>query len=98
PVVAHGTVFLTNATPLTANDPDAGVSLRVLALDALTGKLIWDREVLRQTDPNALRKHDKNSHASPTPIYENGRIYAHFGHHGTACIDERGTVLWTTQE
>jgi outer membrane protein assembly factor BamB len=76
-------------------NPEQGVSLRVLALEAKTGKVLWDREVIHQTDPGALRKHDKNSHASPTPVYENGRVYAHFGHHGTACVDETGKVLWT---
>lgn len=95
PVVANGKIFLTNAVMVNEENPEQGVSLRVLSLDAKTGKGLWDREVIHQTDPEALRKHDKNSHASPTPIYEHGRIYAHFGHHGTACVDETGKVLWT---
>ncbi|MCC2671061.1 MAG: serine/threonine protein kinase [Armatimonadetes bacterium] len=98
PVVANGKIFLTDAAPLDSKDPDAGVSLRVTALTAATGKVAWDREIFRLTDPQALRKHDKNSHASPSPVYEKGRIYAHFGHHGTACVDETGKVLWSTQE
>ncbi len=101
PGVAKGRVFLTNAVSIpgaTEDAPDAGVSLRVLALDAKTGKLLWDTEVIQQRDPAALRKHDKNSHASPSPVLENGRIYAHFGHHGTACVDEAGKLIWKTQE
>jgi len=98
PITANGKIYLTNAVDVNADAPEAGVSLRVLALDAATGKRLWDQEIFRQTDPVALRKHDKNSHASPTPIWENGRIYAHFGHHGSACIDETGKVVWSTQE
>lgn len=98
PVVAGGRIFLTNAVVPDGADPMSVASLRVLALDAPTGKLLWDTEVFRQTDPAALRKHDKNSHASPTVIHESGRLYAHFGHHGTACLDTSGGVVWKTQE
>lgn len=97
-VVAKGRIFLTNARPVSKEDPAQGISLRVLALNAATGKEVWDTEVFRPTDPTVLRKHDKNSHASPTPIYEDGRIYAHFGHHGTACLDESGKIIWSTSE
>ena len=89
PIVIGSRVFLTNAVE---ND-DGGVSLRVVALDAETGAGIWDVEVFAQDDPGY--KHSKNSHASPTPIHENGRIYAHFGHLGTACLDaDSGEVRW----
>jgi outer membrane protein assembly factor BamB len=96
PVVAKGTIFLTNAVMVDAEKPELGVSLRVLAMNAATGKVKWDLEVLKETDPDSLRKHDKNSHASPTPIYENGKIYAHFGNHGTACVTEAGKLVWTS--
>lgn len=98
PVLAKGKIYLTNAVQMNEEDPAQGVSLRVLALNAATGKVLWDVETLKQTDPEALRMHGKNSHASPSPIWENGRIYAHFGHHGTACVDEAGKLLWTTKE
>ena len=98
PVVANGKIFLTNAAPLNGNNADAGIALQVLALNATTGKELWTREIFKLTDPEALRKHDKNSHASPTPIWEKGKIYAHFSHHGTACLDETGKILWSTQE
>ncbi|MBM3457694.1 MAG: hypothetical protein FJX77_04085, partial [Armatimonadetes bacterium] len=98
PILAEGKVFLTNAVPLTEADPARGVSLRVLALEARSGALLWDKEVLQQRDPEALHKHGKNSQASPTPIYEAGRIYAHFGHHGTACMDTAGNLVWRTQD
>jgi len=35
----------------------------------------------------------------PTPVLEEGRCYAHFGTHGTACIDTAtGKVLWENNE
>jgi outer membrane protein assembly factor BamB len=41
-----------------------------------------------------LRIHSKNSHASPTPLIADRRVYVHFGHQGTACLDLDGKVLW----
>ena len=98
PVVANGKIFLTNSTGLNGADPALAVSLRVLAVDASTGRTLWDAEVFQQLDVAALKMHQKNSQASPSVIYEQGKIYAHFGHHGTACVDEAGKVLWTNRE
>ena len=38
--------------------------------------------------------HSKNSHASPTPVVEGGKLYVHFGHMGTACLTTDGKVVW----
>src|SRR5262249_32531764 len=69
-------------------------SLRALCLDAETGKMLWDVEVLRQDGTTAPRIHAKNSHASPTPVTDGKRLYVHFGHQGTGCLDLSGKVLW----
>jgi len=98
PVVASGRIILTNAIPLTDGDESKGVSLRVFTIEAATGRAGWDTEIFQVTDEAALKMHKKNSHASPTVIYEAGKIYAHFGHYGTACVDETGKVLWTNRE
>ena len=87
PVLGGGKVFLTNA--VTAGE---GVSLRALRLDAETGKVEWDAELFEIE--KAPRIHRKNSHASPTPFLEAGRLYVHFGPHGTACLDLAGKVIW----
>ncbi len=40
-----------------------------------------------------------NSYASPTPAIEDGRVYAHFGTYGTACLDTpTGQILWTRRD
>jgi outer membrane protein assembly factor BamB len=69
-------------------------SLEALCLEARTGKLIWEQEVFRQDGTRAPRPHGKNTHASPTPLVHDGRLYVHFGHQGTACLDLAGKVLW----
>jgi outer membrane protein assembly factor BamB len=97
PVVIGDRIYLTSALPIGGvEDPKADRSLHALALDAATGKPVWDVEVFTATSP---RMHRKNSHASPTPVFENGRLYVHFGHLGTACLDAAtGKPVWATQE
>jgi outer membrane protein assembly factor BamB len=72
-----------------------GVSLRALALDRATGRIIHNVEVFRLTDAGSM--HAKNSHASPTPVLEGDRVYVHFGAHGTAALSASGEVVWKTQ-
>ena len=102
PIVADGRIYLTNSIATDDNNDGNFLndrsSLRVLALDAADGRVIWDSEVFNVELPHSSGVHDKNSHASPTPVYENGRIYAHFGHFGTACLDEAGNLIWKTNE
>jgi outer membrane protein assembly factor BamB len=93
PVVSGGRVYLTTAVPVEVG-PGKDQSLRALCLDAGTGKVLWDQEVFRQGGAEAPPIHGKNSHASPTPVLDAGRLYVHFGHQGTACLDLSGKVLW----
>ncbi len=94
PVVAKGRLYLTTAVPMQGNDQ----SLRALCLDAKNGDILWNTEVLRQDGKTAPNIHRKNSHASPTPITDGERLYVHFGHHGTACLDLQGQVRWKNTE
>ncbi len=97
PVVIGDRIFLTSALPVGGvEDPKADRSLHAMSLDATNGKPVWDVELFTATAPRA---HRKNSHASPTPIFEDGKLYVHFGHLGTACLDAlTGKTLWSTQE
>jgi len=97
PVVAAGRVYLTTAIPVQRGG-DGDQSLRALCLDADSGKILWQEEVFRQDGQTAPAIHGKNSHASPTPIVHGGRLYVHFGHQGTACLDLAGKVLWRNTE
>ena len=78
PVVCDGRAWMTTAT-------DGGRCMHVVAFDVETGALVHERlvfEVDKAGHKNAL-----NSHASPTPAVEPGRVYVHFGTYGTLCID-----------
>lgn len=86
PVVVNGKVYLT-----TAASAGRDHSLRVLCLDAEKGDVLWNEEVFKKP---VGRAHAKNSHASPTPIVAGERVYAHFGHLGTACLDLKGKLIW----
>ncbi len=96
PVVAGNRVYLTTA--VITDEVKDDVSLRALCLDAETGKTIWDREVFKQDGETAPMIHEKNSHASPTPIVRGARFFVHFGHQGTACLDLDGKIIWTNRE
>ena len=85
PVVSEGKIWLTTAT-------DDGKSLRVVSLDAATGKELKNVEVFHVDAPPKI--HNKNSHASPTPIVEKDRVYVHFGTNGTACLSTEGKPVW----
>ena len=85
PVIQGNNIWLTTAVT-------AGSSLKLLRVDKSTGKLEQEITVFQVPTPGKV--HSKNGHASPTPIIEDGRIYVHFGAHGTACLDETGKVLW----
>lgn len=99
PVIQDGKIYLTTAVVVDGkpeSDPQADRSLRALCVDAATGAIVWDVAVFHQdgaTAPKTL--HHKNSHASPTPIVTpEGRLYVHFGHQGTACLDLNGKKRW----
>lgn len=90
PVVVSGRVYITSAVP----DPKSGeTSLRALCFDAANGKSVWDIEVFK-APKGSPKGHGKNSMASPTPVVADARIYVHFGHMGTACLDAKGEILW----
>lgn len=93
PVVSGGKIYLSSAVP----DGD-GHLLQLLCYDAADGRQLWTSTALEQpADSPGI--HSKNSHASPTPIVEGGRVYVHFGHQGTACLNAvDGEVMWTNRE
>ncbi|MDB6134558.1 MAG: serine/threonine protein kinase [Verrucomicrobiales bacterium] len=94
PVLSGGKMYLTTAVVDGPDQDAAGErSLRALCLNPATGRVLWDQEVFRES-ANSPAIHSKNSHASPTPIVADGRLYVHFGHEGTACLDLEGKKIW----
>jgi outer membrane protein assembly factor BamB len=90
PVVWGNQLWMTTAT-------DEGRSLRALCVDRTTGKLLHDIEVFHLDKAGEI--HTQNSHASPSPVIEEGRVYVYFGTYGAACLDTAdGQILWTNRE
>ena len=95
PVVADGQVFLTSAVVQDSDAEKSKYDLIVASYDLEAGKLTWQTKVFVQPE-TAPRIHQKNSHASPTPIIHDERMYVHFGHQGTACLTLDGEIIWKT--
>jgi outer membrane protein assembly factor BamB len=98
PVVVGGRVYFTTAVPR-GEGATADHSLRAVCLDATSGSVLWDVEVFLQEGKDAPKIHGKNSHASPTAVVDGDRVYVHYGHMGTACLNARdGAALWSTRD
>lgn len=90
PAIADGRAWVTTATA----DGEGG-SLRLLAFDVESGRKAIDADLFRTGDESA--PNPKNSLASPSPIVDRGRVYAHFGTYGTAALTTAGDVVWTAR-
>jgi outer membrane protein assembly factor BamB len=88
PAISGDHIYVTSAVV------DGGkMTLEARCLNAADGSPVWNREIFSK-DAGAI--HKKNSHASPSPIFADNRLYVHFGHDGTACLDaSNGAILWT---
>lgn len=75
----------------------ASVSLRAVCVDRNSGKILHDIELINVKEPQWA--HQLNSYASPTPVLEEDRLYAHFGSFGTVALDTQTLkVLWQNEE
>ena len=96
PVLVEKRLYLTTAVPI-ENGKASPQSLRTICLSAETGEIVWNVEVFQQAGGAPM--HDKNSHASATPVTDGKRLFVHFGPHGTACLAlADGDVLWRNEE
>jgi outer membrane protein assembly factor BamB len=93
PVVVNGRIYLTTAVPI-KDSATKDLALEALCLDAKTGQTVWETKVFQQDGAKSPAIQGKNSHASPTPLVSGDRLYVHFGHQGTACLDLEGNVVW----
>lgn len=102
PVVWGNQVWVTTAT-------ENGDKMYAVGLDRETGKVTHDvllfevnvrPRAAKKGPPSVMAPYEEwagfNSYASPTPAIEEGRLYAHFGSAGTACVDTAtGKPIWT---
>ncbi|MBI3837313.1 MAG: PQQ-binding-like beta-propeller repeat protein [Planctomycetia bacterium] len=90
PVIWDNQIWMTTA-------PEDGKQLFAVCVDRHSGRVVHDIRVFEIAQPQYCIP--MNSYASPTPVVEEGRVYVHFGAHGTACLDTRsGKILWTRQD
>jgi outer membrane protein assembly factor BamB len=106
PVVWGDQVWLTTANELveekspTASkgaNPVREVTFFAVCVDRASGKILYDGKLGSEANPAFC--HPFNSYASSTPFIEQGRLYAHFGSHGTWCLDTvTGKTLWERRD
>ena len=75
--------------------PSSEYQWKVLCLDLLSGKVLWERLVHHGPPPSPA--HSKNSYASETPVTDGKRVYAYFGNVGVFCLDMEGRPVWSKQ-
>jgi len=108
PIVWGNRVFLTTVINLGESEPPKkGLYLggerpkaatsqhqwKVLCLDLMSGKLLWERMVHEGPPPASI--HVKNSYASETPVTDGESVYAYFGNVGVFCLDFAGEPVWS---
>jgi len=88
---ASSPILLKDRVYVTTQTPEMG--LQVIALEAKSGKVLWNREVAHA---RALQNKLHNM-ATPTPVTDGPRVYALFGSGDLVCLDRDGKVLWQRQ-
>lgn len=86
PIYANDELWLTESS-------EDGTILTVLAVDVHFGKIVktYSREI---TEPSKFSRNE-NTYATPTPIFENNRLYVYFGDAGVLCLNtEDATLVW----
>ena len=90
PVVMDGKVWLTNAET-------EGFKMWAIQIDWHSGKELKKVLVFENKEPQYC--HPMNSYGTPTPVIYDGRVFVHFGTHGTAALDaQSGQVLWKRRD
>jgi len=90
PVVWGDQIWLTTADK-------EGHQMYAVCVSFETGRIIYDVKVFEEKEPQRINT--RNSYATPSPVIEPGRVYAHFGTFGTACLDTKtGKILWQRRD
>ena len=87
PIVWRDRIFLTTSRT-------GGRKLSLLSFRRTNGKMLWETAIPRH---GIERGHDKNGHASATPITDGKLVYALFGTHGLYAFDFDGKIVWHAQ-
>jgi outer membrane protein assembly factor BamB len=64
----------------------------VYRIDAASGKIVWERTAFEGVP--RIKRHQKSSHANPTPATDGKHLIALFGSEGLYAYDLDGNLLW----
>ena len=84
PIVWGDRIYLTAAQ-------QGGARLSLVALYRADGRGLWETMVPQD---GVVHVHQKNGHASATPVTDGRMIYASFGRHGLVAFDTSGKIVW----
>jgi outer membrane protein assembly factor BamB len=70
--------------------------LKVIALDAKSGKIVWEQ--VAYEGPVFDARHRRSTFAGPTVATDGKRLFAYFGPEGLYAYDMDGTPLWSIAE
>lgn len=102
PIIDNNRIYFTSSISTNPQQKDSGElqggqQLNLVCLDASNGETIYSKIVFEQ-GTDAPQIHNKNSHASPTPILAGNRIFVHFGNQGSACLSLDGDLIWQNRD
>jgi outer membrane protein assembly factor BamB len=84
PIVWGDRIFVTTAHA-------GGARLSLVAFQRSDGRRLWETFVPQS---RTERAHQKNGHASATPVTDGRLVYASFGSNGLAAFDFSGKIVW----
>jgi outer membrane protein assembly factor BamB len=67
-------------------------TLKVMALDVATGRLLWEH--VAYDGPMFDNRHKRSSYASTTPVTDGERVFVNFGAEGIYAYDVTGKLAW----
>ncbi len=106
PVISSDRVFVSTAV---SSGDDAGLRIglygdvdsveddsqhawQIYSLSKTTGEVLWVRTASRGAPK--VKRHQKSSHANPTPVTDGEHLVVHFPSEGLFCFDFDGNQLW----
>ncbi len=84
PIVWADRIYVTTAQ-------EGGSKLSLMAYTRADGRKLWETFVPQESVEHV---HQKNGHASATPVTDGQMIYASFGRHGLVAFNTDGKIVW----
>ena len=86
-----GPIIIGNSVFVSASSGYSQDRLHVICVDAITGKLSWERQF---TATGRTMTHDKMCNATPTMASNGDNVFAFFSSNDLVCLDLHGRIQW----